>query len=81
MEASENMENTNLDPIAACHELEAKLKSHDWYHMMSDDSSVYRKGTRSWESLLAYFQWMVDAGFRSDAEKVWNEHAPKEFTR
>ena len=38
------MKEDNNDSSALLSDLEQKLKAHDWYYMMSDDSRAYSKG-------------------------------------
>jgi len=42
--------------------LEAALRSHDWYYMMSDDSRVYREGREAWERIQLLASKLGDEG-------------------
>lgn len=55
--------------------LEVELKSHDWYHAMSDDGSVYRAGARHWD-IIRGLLGKVD---RKRAEELYVKYAPKDF--
>ena len=41
--------------------LEAALKAHNWFYMMSDDSSVYHRGQEAWER-IKFLASKVDDG-------------------
>ena len=42
--------------------LEAALRSHDWYYMMSDDPRVYREGREAWERIQLLASKLGDDG-------------------
>tara|TARA_B100001939_G_C16842192_1_gene573596 strand:+ start:830 stop:1015 length:186 start_codon:yes stop_codon:yes gene_type:complete len=50
-----------------------KLKSHDWYHVYSDDHRVYTRG-RDQRQELYRLQVELDPKF-----KVWNTYAPEPY--
>jgi hypothetical protein len=59
---------------------ESKLKSHDWYHMMSDDSRAYSKGSSELSELKKMAKQLVDMEYGDDAAKLYNQYNPFEKT-
>lgn len=55
--------------------LEAALKGHDWYYSYSDDPHVHRRGAKQREEILVLLGEVTP----KTGEKLWLEHAPKEF--
>lgn len=52
-----------------------RLKSHDWYHSMSDSNEVHFKGEkdmREIEEMLSLFDF-------KKAASLYNEHSPNSF--
>jgi hypothetical protein len=54
--------------------LEELLKTHDWWHMMSDDHNVWGKGNRSAKEIERLVA--ENKGF---GRYIYNKYAPKEF--
>lgn len=61
------------DPVAM---LDARLKAHDWWAMMSDSSGVARAGERDMKEIESLLGDMAD---KELAAQIWAKHAPKEF--
>jgi hypothetical protein len=57
---------------------ESKLKSHDWYHMMSDDNRAYSKGSSELSELKKMAKQLVDMGYGDDAAKLYDQYNPKQ---
>ena len=52
-----------------------RLKSHDWYHMMSDSNSVHFAGDRDINEILEMLSF-----FNLDrARKIYKEYSPDDF--
>jgi hypothetical protein len=61
--------------MATLQEVENKLRTHDWYYHYSDDYSVFLRGKRQWDDLVAACKEVkVD-----DLRPLWEKHAPKDF--
>jgi len=56
--------------------LEAALKSHDWWHMMSDDPKVWRRGEQS----LAKIRDLYSQVDPQTGKGIWLKYAPKNVT-
>jgi len=55
--------------------LEDALKSHDWWHMMSDDHRVWRAGESSMEKIKSLLDKVDDA----TGKELWLKYAPDQF--
>jgi hypothetical protein len=56
--------------------LESKLKSHDWWYMMSDDSRAYDKGSQQNQEIKSLIKDLEKIGYGEDAKKLYNEAEP-----
>ena len=54
-------------------DFESKLKSHDWYYMMSDDNRAYTKGSAEESELKKIAKQLADMGYGDDAAKVYDQ--------
>ena len=54
-------------------DFESKLKSHDWYYMMSDDSRAYSKGSSEESELKKIAKQLASMGYGDDAAKVYDQ--------
>ena len=61
------------DPAELLKTYRQMLAGHDWYYMMSDDPTVYRKGALV-RTQLSHLRQALDAD-----GKIWNEYAKPEF--
>ena len=61
-----------ISNIDALDKFEQMLRSHDWYYMMSDDPSVYRKGEKRWKELEDMA--LLLAGITT-AQELWDKYA------
>jgi hypothetical protein len=58
---------------------EKLLRSHDWYYMMSDDHSVYKRGEDNWEKIRDVAIQLKDT---PGAEELWDKYAkPMPYTK
>jgi len=55
-------------------DFESKLKSHDWYYMMSDDNRAYTKGSAEESELKKIAKQLADMGYGDDAAKVYDQY-------
>ena len=55
-------------------DFESKLKSHDWYYMMSDDSRAYSKGSDEESELKKIAKQLADMGYDKDAANLYNQY-------
>lgn len=55
-------------------EFESKLKSHDWYHMMSDDNAAHIKGSAEESELKKIAKELVDSGHGDTAADMYNRY-------
>ena len=56
--------------------LEAKLKAHDWYYMMSDDHRVYQNGSYEQQEIRSIMKDLEGLGYGKDAKDLFNQYAP-----
>lgn len=55
-------------------DFESKLKSHDWYYMMSDDNRAYTNGSAEESELKKIAKQLSDMGYGGDAAKIFNKY-------
>jgi len=55
-------------------DFESKLKSHDWYYMMSDDNRAYTKGSAEESELKKIAKQLADMGYDKDAADLYNQY-------
>jgi len=55
-------------------DFESKLKSHDWYHMMSDDNRAYTKGSAESSELKKLAKQLASMGYGKDAAELYNKY-------
>ena len=53
-----------------------RLKSHDWYHMMSDSNSVHFDGEKNMNEILEMLSFF-DFEY---ARKIYKEYSPDDFS-
>jgi predicted RNase H-related nuclease YkuK (DUF458 family) len=53
-------------------DFESKLKSHDWYYMMSDDNRAYKKGSDEETDLKSIAAQLYNGGYGKEAEELYN---------
>ena len=78
-EAGEDRYKGEQDLATASHaldQLEAKLKAHDWYYMMSDDHRVYQNGSYEQQEIRSIMKDLEDLGYGKDAKDLFNQYAP-----
>lgn len=55
-------------------DFESKLKSHDWYYMMSDDNRAYTKGSAESSELKKLARELDKMGYGDDAAKLYDQY-------
>jgi hypothetical protein len=55
-------------------DFESKLKSHDWYYMMSDDNRAYTKGSAEESELKKIAKQLASMGYDKDAANLYNQY-------
>jgi hypothetical protein len=70
------MKEDNNEVSALMSDLESKLKSHDWYYMMSDDNRKYSNGSSQQSEIRAIVKTLTDMGYGEDAKTLYNQYAP-----
>jgi hypothetical protein len=60
--------------INLLNDFESKLKSHDWYYMMSDDSRIYDRGSVKETDLKRIAAQLYKGGYGKEAEELYNEY-------
>lgn len=55
---------------------EVKLKSHDWYFQMSDDSRYWKAGQIEREEINAMINELKENGLLNEAIEIWEKNAP-----
>ena len=56
--------------------LESKLKSHDWWYMMSDDHRAYKNGSYEQDEIRSIMKDLEGLGYGKDAKDLFNQYAP-----
>ena len=78
-EAGEDRYKGEQDLATASHaldQLEAKLKAHDWYYMMSDDHRAYTNGRHEQSEIRSIMNDLEGLGYGKDAKELYNQYAP-----
>jgi len=78
-EAGEDRYKGEQDLATAAHaldQLEAKLKAHDWYYMMSDDNRAYTNGRHEQSEIRSIMNDLEGLGYGKDAKELYNQYAP-----
>ena len=57
-------------------DLEQKLKTHDWFFMMSDDSRMFNKGGDEQKVIRGIMDELKSIGYFEDAKALYNQYAP-----
>jgi hypothetical protein len=57
-------------------DLEQRLKTHDWFYMMSDDSRAYNNGSAEQSEIRKLIKGLEAIGYGEDAKKLYNTYAP-----
>jgi len=57
-------------------DLEQKLKTHDWFFMMSDDSRMFNKGGDEQTVIRSIMDELKSIGYFEDAKALYNQYAP-----
>jgi hypothetical protein len=57
-------------------DLEQKLKTHDWFHMMSDDNRAYTRGSAQQSEIRKIIKSLESLGYGQDAKDLYNQYAP-----
>jgi len=55
-------------------DFESKLKSHDWFYMMSDDNRAYTKGSAEESELKKLAKQLANMGYGDDAAEVYDQY-------
>ena len=55
-------------------DFESKLKSHDWFYMMSDDNRAYTKGSAEESELKKLAKQLASMGYGDDAAEVYDQY-------
>ena len=78
-EAGEDQYKDEQDLATVSHaldQLEAKLKAHDWYYMMSDDHRAYTNGRHEQSEIRSIMNDLEGLGYGKDAKELYNQYAP-----
>jgi hypothetical protein len=57
-------------------DLEQKLKTHDWFYMMSDDNRAYTRGSAQQSEIRKVIKSLESLGYGQDAKNLYNQYAP-----
>jgi hypothetical protein len=60
----------------ALDQLESRLKSHDWWYMMSDDNRAYQRGDSEQNVIRSIMKDLEGLGYGKDAKSLYNQYAP-----
>jgi hypothetical protein len=66
----------NNESSALFNDLEQKLKSHDWYYMMSDDNRKYADGASQQTEIRKLVKSLEAIGMGDEAKNLYNKYAP-----
>ena len=78
-EAGEDQYKDEQDLATVSHaldQLEAKLKAHDWFYMMSDDHRAYTNGRHEQSEIRSIMNDLEGLGYGKDAKELYNQYAP-----
>jgi hypothetical protein len=70
------MKEDNNEISALMSDLESKLKSHDWWYMMSDDNRAYSRGSAQLTDIRQVMKTLSDLGKGEEAKSLFNQYAP-----
>ena len=70
------MQEDNNESSALFNDLEQKLKSHDWFYMMSDDNRAYTKGSAQQSEIRKIVKDLESMGKGQEAKDLYNKYAP-----
>jgi hypothetical protein len=70
------MNEDNNESSALISDLESKLKSHDWWYMMSDDNRAYSKGSAEQAEIKKLMKSLEAMGQGDEAKSLYNKYAP-----
>jgi superfamily II DNA/RNA helicase len=70
------MKEDNNEVSALMSDLESKLKSHDWWYMMSDDNRAYSRGSAQLADIRQVMKNLSDLGKGEEAKALFNQYAP-----
>jgi hypothetical protein len=70
------MKEDNNEVSALMSDLESKLKSHDWWYMMSDDNRAYSRGSAQLTDIRQVMKTLSDLGKGEEAKALFNQYAP-----
>ena len=70
------MNEDNNESSALMSDLESKLKSHDWWYMMSDDGRAYSKGSAEQAEIKKLMKSLEAMGQGDEAKSLYNKYAP-----
>lgn len=57
-------------------DLEQRLKTHDWFYMMSDDNRAYNNGSVQQSEIRKIVKDLESMGYGEDAKTLYNQYAP-----
>jgi hypothetical protein len=57
-------------------DLKTKLKSHDWFYMMSDDNRAFQNGAAEQSKIRSIMKTLINMGYGDDAKSLYNQYAP-----
>jgi len=57
-------------------DLEQRLKTHDWFYMMSDDNRKYTNGSAQQSEIRKLVKGLEAMGYGEDAKTLYNQYAP-----
>jgi hypothetical protein len=70
------MKEGNNESSALFNDLEQKLKSHDWFYIISDDNRTYTKGSAQQSEIRKIIKDLESMGKGQEAKDLYNKYAP-----
>lgn len=67
------------DFIQLLHDFKEACRRHDWYYQYSDDHRVWQKGSKQSANISAMFKELKEHGLGTEADKIYDEHRPRNF--
>ena len=58
---------------------ENKLRTHDWYYMMSDDSRAYNRGSAEKDVLISIKKELEGRGLADEAKALLSQYEKRPF--
>jgi hypothetical protein len=69
----------DMDDASLLSTYENKLRTHDWYYMMSDDSRAYNRGSAEKDVLINIKKELEGRGLADEAKALLSQYEKRPF--